>query len=186
MAKLGIYITLRINIDEENMKYSFDILDEIPEEYRKKIVISVSNIFQVKKKISTFLLYKKAMELGYVYAERWNDYLPCAPARENSITINTNGELLLCTNTDENEKAIGKLELDGNIKIWREKAEYKMKKVSATENIKCRECKQLPWCISMCKYMRMKDNTKCIGKRGDGLSIEEKALLDYYYDLLIE
>lgn len=59
----------------------------------------------------------------------------------------------------------------------------KYQKIMEQINEVCKSCLELPFCIAGCKYVRLEDENLCIKKRGDGLSIEEHALLDYYYDL---
>ena len=78
---------------------------------------------------------------------------------------------------------MGYLSDNGKIFIERHADFNMLQTLSARDNPKCLQCIELPFCINSCIYARYKDNTKCIGKNGDGLSLEERALLDYYYDL---
>lgn len=70
VSEQNIFVILRINIDEKNVDTATNILSEIPEQYRSNIAVNVANLYQIKDKISTYQIYKKAIELGYQYIER--------------------------------------------------------------------------------------------------------------------
>ena len=183
VAKEGIKVTLRINIDEENAQDISEIIDEIPTELRSNIAISICNVFQNRERISTFDLYKQVIEKGYVYSQRWNQYVSCHACMVNATIINTDGSILLCSNTNADEKRMGFLGEKGNLCVERTADSYKLQTVTARDNPECKNCIELPYCIGSCKYTRLKDTTKCLGKNGDGLTLRERALLDYYSDL---
>ena len=179
----GIQVTLRINVDEENISDISEVIDRIPEEYRGFVQISICNLFQNIEELSTFHLMKQAIEKGYFYARRRNGYAGCHASQKNATVIDTDGSILLCSNTDADEKRMGYINDSGNICIERVEDYYHLKTLTALDNLECRECVELPFCISGCKYARFRDNMKCVEKNGDGLSLRERALLDYYYDL---
>ena len=179
----GICVTLRVNIDSENSEDMTELLESIPRKLRTKIAISISNIFQNTEKISTFNLYKQAIEKGYLYINRWNMYAPCHACQKNAIVIDTDGSILLCAGTDEDEKRVGYIGAKGNVCLEREAALFDLHSTTARNNPDCRDCIELPFCIGSCRYARMKENTKCQGKSNDGLSLHERALLDYYSDI---
>ncbi len=183
VLKQGIRVTLRINVDEENISDISEVIEAIPEEYRGLVQISICNVFQNEKELSTYGLLKQAIEKGYTYAGRSNRYTGCHAGLKNATVIDTSGNVLLCSNTDSEEKRMGVISDNGKIRIERMADYYNLKTVSALDNPECRECIELPFCISSCKYARLHDNSKCLGKSGDGLSLEERALLDYYYDM---
>ena len=72
---------------------------------------------------------------------------------------------------------------NGTLCIEQQGKLFDLQTVTARDNPECRKCIELPFCIGSCKYARLKDNSKCLGKSGDGLSLQERALLDYYSDL---
>ena len=183
VVKEGIVVTLRINIDEENANDISEIVDGIPEEYRSRVCISICNLFQNRERISTFDLYKQAISKGYIYSQRKNHYVGCHTGMLNATVINTDGSVLVCANGISDEKRMGFIGNNGNICVERSADLYKLQTVTARDNPECRECIELPYCIASCKYERAKNNSKCLGKSGDGLSLREKALLDYYSDL---
>lgn len=47
-------------------------------------------------------------------------------------------------------------------------------------NMKCKQCIELPYCIGRCQIGA--NNNECLGILNDGLSIEERARLDYLFD----
>lgn len=61
-----------------------------------------------------------------------------------------------------------------------------MKTITAIDNKRCRECIKLPFCVGSCAYWRMNNNNQCIEVANDGMLLEERALLDYYYDCSIK
>ncbi len=181
--RYDINITLRINVDEENITNISEVLDGIDEDYRTHVFVSISNVFQNKEMLSTYTLLRKAISMGYKVIGRENSYIHCHACQKNAIVIDTDGSVLLCSNTDSDEKRMGYLDIDGNVRIERLSDYYKLKSISALDNPQCRDCIELPYCIGSCKYSRMKNNQKCLEKRADGLTLKERALLDYYYDL---
>lgn len=179
----GIRITLRINIDEQNVGDISEVLEGIPLKYRSLVYISISNIFQNKELLSTYQLLKKALDMGFSYAGRENTYVHCHACLKNAAVIDTDGSILLCSNTKPEEKRMGYLDNSGQVRIERLADYYKLKSTTALDNPECRECIELPYCIGSCKYSRMQNNKKCLGRSGDGMMLKERALLDYYYDL---
>ena len=180
--KEGMGVVLRINVNEQNISDISETLDGIPAIYRKQVIINIHNIFQNKEKLSTFELLKQAIEKGYTYSDRWNKYVNCHACLKNAVVINTDGTVQLCPNTTPEEQRMGILGDGGNVCIERIEDYYNLHTTTARDNPECQNCIELPYCIGSCKYARLKDNTKCMGRSGDGLTLEERALLDYYYD----
>lgn len=178
----GIRITLRINIDEQNRNNAMQILNEIPQIYRAKVYVCFSNVFQNKEKISMYDLIRNAMDLGYYAHERWNDFTRCHACYNNSAIIDTDASVLLCTNTSNDEERLGFIDNAGNVCIEKCNTYYRFQNLSALDNEQCQKCKELPFCVGDCKYARMQNNIVCKGRGPDGLTLEERALLDYYYD----
>lgn len=181
VLQAGIPIVLRINIDKENIGTAENILLEFPVHYRKLITVSVSNLYQESNKISVFHIYRKAIELGYQYAGRNNSFTVCNVCYKNGVVVDTEANIIVCANA-MNERPLGYIDKVGKIHIKNNAKFCKLKTVSAIKNPECRNCLELPFCIGTCKYTRVQNNIKCIGKRADGLNIEETAKLDYLYD----
>lgn len=183
VLKEGIHVIFRINVDKENIDDISHLLDAIPKEHRIFAQISICNIFQNEEKLSTFSLLKQAIEKGYRYAERWNKFVGCQTSLKNAAVIDTDGSVLLCSNAEPEEKRMGCLDENGNIRIERSSDYYKVCTLSARDNPECHNCIELPFCIACCMKARLKNNKECFGRNGSGLSLKERALLDYYYDL---
>ena len=181
-VKEGIPVILRINMDKDSYLSACNVLQEIPVYYREKIAVQISNMYQTKDKISTYDMYKNAIELGYQYSGRKNIYMACQACLKNGIIVDADGKLIICTNADERDKILGYISDSGSINIQYSSNYYKLKTASALENIQCRSCVELPYCVGTCKYHRMLENQECIGHKNDGLSVEERAKLDYVYD----
>lgn len=177
----NIFVILRINIDEKNVDTATNILSEIPEQYRSNIAVNVANLYQIKDKISTYQIYKKAIELGYQYIERKNQYIACHTCFSEGYVVDTDANVIICANAVE-DKILGRIDEKGKVCITNPKVRYQLKTASMIKNPNCRKCIQLPFCISTCKKAIYKENVICQGKRANGLSIEEIAKLDYLYD----
>ena len=178
----GIKVVLRINVDEETFQYPIKVLEDIREEYRGLATVCISNLFQDMGKNSTYSLYKRAIELGYLYGGRKNDYLGCTTCGNNSLVIDTNGDVRFCTTTDECECVVGKIEENGRIHYNNIEKHRQDLMLSSRENEACRECIELPLCIGRCRKARVENNSICMGRQNDGLLLEERARLDYFYD----
>lgn len=177
--EIGIKVTLRVNIGEE---IALEVLDQIPIKYRERVVVSIANIFQNKSKISTYEMAKQVIEKGYRYQGRYNSYAKCMASKSNSLYIDTDGSILLCSNTRTDENAIGKLQKNGMLEYSDIEKKKKLQAVSILQTEQCKNCIELPLCIGDCKYWRMNHNDKCSGKRADGMTLEERAKIDYYDD----
>ena len=147
-----------------------------------KSQISIVNIFQNENEVSAFIYMKQAIDKGYP-CRRNNRYRSRHVTLHNAVIIDTDGSLLLCSNVKKGEKRLGFIDEEGRICIERNRDYYKMHVISIFENERCKSCPESPFCVSGCKYVRMENGNLCTKKRGDGLSIEEYALLDYYYDM---
>ncbi|MGN0351527.1 MAG: radical SAM protein [Roseburia sp.] len=181
LLETKISIILRINVDAENLASTDELLESIPLKYRNRVTISVSNLYQTEKKLSVAEIYKKAINLGYNYAGRKNKYIACQACQTNGFIVDTNANIIICTNAEE-PRELGFIDKDGEIHIKNLAKYNRLKFVSAIQNTECQKCVELPFCIGTCKYRRSIENNKCIGKKGDGLTIEEHAILDYLYD----
>lgn len=94
VSEQNIFVILRINIDEKNVDTATNILSEIPEQYRSNIAVNVANLYQIKDKISTYQIYKKAIELGYQYIERKNQYIACHTCFSEGYVVDTDANVL--------------------------------------------------------------------------------------------
>lgn len=180
----GLKIILRININSENIGVKPQVLEDIDKSLRENIYISIANVFQEKEKHSSFEINKYACELGYKRCRRFNNFYGCQACGANSVTIDIDGKILFCSNSEDME-SIGSLEKFGQI-IYKNKQIHSQNiSKSLVNNEECRNCKELPMCMGGCiRYNFLYDNKKCRGKRVDGMSIEEVVYLDYYEDLL--
>jgi len=179
----NIQVILRVNIDKDNFKTAEAVLHEFSNSKRELITISLSNIYQEKDKISLFPIYKQAIEMGYQYGGRKNQYTSCQVCYKNGLVVNSAAKIIVCANAMDMGE-IGYIDEFGGLHITNQAIYYKIKTISALKNKMCKNCLELPLCIGSCKYYRTKGNEKCIGKRADGLTIEEIAKLDYLYDTI--
>ncbi len=180
-ANLGFIITLRMNVNLSNITSFKETLDNIPIEARKNITVSIANIFQEKDIISTFPIKKYAIDAGYLYLERYNNYSGCHTCGHNCLVVNTDGKVYFCTHDDNNEN-LGQLKEGGIVKYKNETKFHQDVMKSIIDNETCRNCIELPLCFGACKKAKCKQQSECYGKRPDGLTVKEVAMLDYYSD----
>ncbi|QFJ54873.1 radical SAM/SPASM domain-containing protein [Pseudobutyrivibrio xylanivorans] len=181
-SRNGIKVILRMNINKDNLNNQTQILEDIDPPLRKNIHISIANIFQENEKVSSFEIKMYAYSLGYKNCERYNNFYGCQSCGHNAVAINTDGKILFCTNC-EGDDEVGYLKDDGRL-IYKNRQLYEQRlDKSLIKNVECRKCKELPLCLGGCRYYNaFADDGTCRGKRADGMSLEEVAYLDYYYD----
>ena len=98
------------------------------------------------------------------------------------MVIDTNGDILFCTNANSKTGVIGELKENGVITYKNRDKYMQMIMTSVRENEECQRCIELPFCIKRCRLERVQQNKRCYGKQNDDLSLEERAKLDFYYD----
>lgn len=181
----GILVTLRINISESNVNNIQEIFNMIPKEKRGMVNVSIKNIFQNENKISTYNIYRNAIEKGYYYRELESRGPICSQNMKNSLTIEPDGRVTSCEIAGTEGVYIGKLDGEGKV-IIKNSILYKLKNTSAYDSEKCVSCIKLPICKGGCMYSRYKDKDYCVGLGADGLTLDEKIKLQYYNDLMAE
>ncbi|WP_432403368.1 radical SAM protein [Wukongibacter sp. M2B1] len=184
IAEKNIQISLRINLDKENKDSIPMLLERIPEEKRKNIEVSISNVFQNKKKENQFALYKTAIDKGYRFSQTKNSYSICQASFTNSFTVQPDGKITSCQMASEKGLHFGTIEKNGELNITNGSSFTKSKYLTALSNEKCRECYLLPKCIGGCHLGQYENNSVCITKkRFDGMNFEDLARLHIYHDL---
>ena len=116
-----------------------------------------------------------------MYLERKNNYSGCHTCGHNCLVVNTDGKVYFCTH-DDNSENMGMLKEGGIVKYKNETKFHQDVMKSILDNEKCRNCVELPLCFGTCNKTKCKQQSECYGKRPDGLTVEEVALLDYYSD----
>lgn len=181
ISKKDIMLILRINIDENNANSIIPLLERIPNECRSNIIINICNIFQNKKIIKIYELYKKAIELGFVYPPFRKDYTICEGSFVNSMTINPDGKLSPCQMCKERGLDFGTLTDNGSFLIKNPTALYKFRNASPFNNNMCTECKYISVCLGGCQHARYENENVCDGKKlFEQISVEEMAKLAIY------
>jgi uncharacterized protein len=179
----GLKITFRINVSNENFSSVEELFDIIPLQYRKNVNMSICNVFQNNPKINLFTLYKKAIDKGYGYFNKDLKVSKCQSCCKNSITIEPNGNLAMCSPLSEIGKGKGKISNDGDLILFDKALYYNLMAQSVTSNDLCNKCTLLPMCMGGCRYKKITSPSKCTGKDVDGMSIEERIFLIYYNDI---
>lgn len=182
LAKSGFNITFRVNVTEENYSSIVDVLDVIPKENRKKVTVSLNNIFQATKLLELYDLYKAVIEKGYRISDTKNLFINCINSCKNAINVEPNGVCSVCSCVSETGVKAGYLNENGDIVITKEKEYYGIKNQITTDREMCVKCKMLPICMGGCSYARYKNKDFCRGKKPNGLSIDDRVKLHYYYD----
>lgn len=186
LIKEDIILTLRVNIDEENYGDIDHIFNIIPMEYRSKVVLILSNIFQNKNRIDLYNIYIKAIESGYRYFNTINTFYTCEVCNISGITIEPNCKVSSCSIAAKDKRYYGHIDEDGNLILEDERFFIDSKKFIASDNDMCKDCIELPMCVGGCKYNRYKNNEKCAKDAADCLSLYEKIKLHYYNDFYLD
>jgi len=115
IAKKDIEIVLRINLDEENNASIPTLLDKIPEDHRKNMEVSISNLFQKEEKINPFDRFKEAIDRGYKFGYTSNTYIKCEATFINSMMVQPDGRVTSCQTAAENGLYFGQIEKYGQL-----------------------------------------------------------------------
>lgn len=183
MLENGIKINLRINVDEKNCKSITKLFDLIPQQYRDNVSIHIVNVFQNKKTINLFELYKLVIQKGYSYYNTQNKYVRCEAAQKNAVVIQPDGKITPCSIMGEEGKFIGHINTDGKMILNNTAEYYKFQNFTVLDIEECRKCIQLPMCMGGCKNAKYSNNDICNGENSDGLSLKERIILQYLNDI---
>lgn len=178
-----IKVTIRVNINEENYGHINDVLSIIPKEKRYLATIDMYNIFQNENRLNLYPLLSRAIESGYNYNYIKNSQYLCELCLKNGLVITPDARIIPCTIWAEKGYEFGHLGDNGEIIIKNKGLYYRLKNESCLKNEGCTNCKQLPMCIGSCKFRRYLEEG-CTANTSDGLSIKERVLLHYQYDLI--
>lgn len=107
--KAGISVILRINIDKDSIDTADEILEKFSTEDRKRMTVQVANLYQENNKISVFLIYEKAIKMGYGYSGRKNIFMACQTCLKNGMIVNTDGNIIICSNAEGKKESGGKI-----------------------------------------------------------------------------
>lgn len=178
-----VAVILRINVDEENANSIPQLLELIPEEKRKKIIVNICNIFQNPKKVGLMDFFKDAIDKGYQFKLFRNNYELCEGSFINSITVQPDGKITPCQMCLEKGLHFGKIKKDGSINITKQSDFYKFRATSSLENESCQKCNKFPLCLGGCYFNRYKNNNACVGTNYGGIDLEEFIKLEIYNDI---
>lgn len=181
LIEKDIDIILRINVNEENYSSIYEVFDIIPENYRRKVIINISNIFQNKNQLDCYQLYKKSIDKGYAYYDTVNNLIKCEACTLNSITIDPNCNVTFCAVLSDRQQYYGTINENGTIKYKDKPFYFKFNNTSVFDIDMCKECNQLPMCLGGCKLNMFEGKHKC--KQCENIPLGEKVKLHYYSDL---
>jgi uncharacterized protein len=183
LLEKNINLNLRINVDESNYLSISDLFDIIPEKYRNGVNIQIINVFQNKKSLECYDLYKSAIDKGYPYIDKTNTLLKCEAGSPNSVTIDPKGNLTFCSMAGEEGLTFGYMNNTGNIKFTDQSLYFNFHNASPFKDKACTECIELPMCMAGCKFAKFKNPNMCVVKAKGGMSLEERIKLHYYSDV---
>jgi len=185
LAKKDINLNFRINVNKENYDSINELFEEVPQEYRGKVNVTMANWFQENNKISLFELFKKSIELGYRYENRSNTYSLCGTNRNQYLSVLPNGNLVCCAEIYTNETSYGRLNENGDVEYF-ETAKFdisRFNEMSPLDRSKCADCVQLPMCVGGCQKARYYDKDYCARLVPEGMGLNEKIKLFYLNDM---
>lgn len=165
-------ITLRINYDNDTLSHIEDVIKDIIDLDREKIIIHLERVWQtrkdkcpeqVKNAITLFLV--NGFRVSYMNMKRVAD--SCKASQKNQIVISYDGSIYKCTGRDFNEKIQdGTLQNDGSVK-WDNERLAKRLSIRTYDNDYCLKCKLLPMCWGPCSQKQL-----------EGIPIEKSCQLN--------
>ncbi len=179
-------ITLRLNYDNQTLKYTDEIIDEISKLDKSKISIHLERVWQTKNSVNkeqvdelkqTIVKFLKAgFRVGHgIFGLR---HVSCPAEVYNYAVINYNGLVYRCNGRNLTPNtAEGKLLPDGRIE-WNEVDLIKRLSRQTFENDKCLKCVMLPQCMGPCSQKQIE---KGWGNIDDicSLNVIDTSLEDY-------
>lgn len=183
-------INIRINYDDRTLQGIHEILKDLSEVNRDKVVIHLERIWQTlsdkrpESKISLLKCISEITNAGFVYSIGTFGYkrVSCPAEICNYAVINWDGLIYKCNGrTLYPENAVGYLEADGNI-VWNLNRIAKRSGLATFENEMCLKCKMLPQCMGPCSQKLMENsadlNSICAMRLMD-ISITEYIKLNF-------
>ncbi|MGM9759940.1 MAG: radical SAM protein [Parabacteroides sp.] len=158
-----VYITLRINYDDETLPHLLDILPEIESIDRRKIGIHLERVWQTAQNVENYnnrLLQKVIEEFihhGFkvTYINFHRRTLSCKSSSYDQIIISYDGRVYKCTGRDFTEDfSDGHLESDGTVNWKKAQVENRMK-ICTFAHVRCKQCKFLPQCWGPCNQKQL-------------------------------
>ena len=154
----NVFITLRINFDDETLPHLCDILPEIEDIERWKISIHLERVWQTSghaenynNKLLPQIITKftnAGFRVSYINLQRRT--LSCRSSSYNQIIVSYDGSVYKCTGRDFTESfSDGHLNADGTV-AWKQEQLDKRMKICTYDNKYCRVCKFLPQCWGPC------------------------------------
>ncbi|MGX8796897.1 SPASM domain-containing protein [Fusibacter sp. JL298sf-3] len=171
-----VELVLRVNVNAMNYQSLDDVLDIIPAEHRRRVSLSLVNVFQNASKFRLYDGYVKALEKGYDISFI-NLTKLCTECRKNAMTVEPDGDVVFCSMAGEAGIKFGKLTEEGILAIVNQSVYYKFKTLSAFDSEKCRTCDEAPWCLGGCRLARLGNAQFCVKERGVDLTVRDKIKL---------
>tara|TARA_Y100000294_G_C8546833_1_gene333557 strand:- start:1007 stop:1834 length:828 start_codon:yes stop_codon:yes gene_type:complete len=170
------HLTLRMNADEKNVDSLYEVMDDIPADFRQRIQVNIFPILyggkipavRVYQKINRMIRY--ALRNGYQY---YDIHIPvkrktfCTADKYNNFQIGFDGTLYKCSPaTDKVEVKVGQLNAEGlpelgeAYNVWHE--------VPVVQSY-CQECSYLCFCPGGCRLDRLRgtNDLACRNKYSD-------------------
>ncbi|RNC63277.1 radical SAM/SPASM domain-containing protein [Proteiniphilum sp. X52] len=179
-------ITVRINYDNQTLKYTDEIIDALSNLDRSKVSIHLERVWQTKNSVNeeqrqqlkqTILKFSNAgFKVGHgIFGLR---SVSCPAEEYNYAVINYNGLVYKCNGRNLTPNtAEGKLLPDGTIK-WNEIDLIKRLSKPTFENERCINCVMLPQCMGPCSQKQIEKGWGNINEICS-LNIIDTSLEDY-------
>lgn len=167
-------ITVRINIDKDNLESILTLMEELKKiDPKNKLNISLANtinngsagLSEEEFAKSVMAIHSDFIKIGYGYANiepphRLHSY--CVTATIKGFIIDPNGELYKCVeDIGHKDKIVGNIREDSfYLGIGKKNRAYCYKYIGfdPTEHPKCYKCKILPLCMGGCAMRRINHN----------------------------
>lgn len=191
-------INLRINYDDDTLKYIDEIIGDIKDLNKEKVSIHLERVWQTHGANNTSInqqellinAFRKLIHAGFYvnYGLFGKKHISCPAEKFNFVIINYDGNVYKCNGrnlTEENKE--GTLSTDGLIE-WKPGALANRLGKTTFENPMCLACNMLPACMGPCSQKNMESGWRNLGnscsKNVLDISLEEYLMLQFEMEFL--
>ena len=157
------HLTLRMNVEEANVKYLGELLETIPAPYRTRVQINIAPIEGLEVPPSPSLYkqinraYRQGLEMGYAYYDlsiSTRKYTFCNADKHNNFQIGPGAQIYKCSPSGKPETWVGTLDDTGQPCL---NSRYEQWHGVPLFLNKCLECHYLCFCRGNCRLKRLRD-----------------------------
>ncbi len=156
-SNLDTHINLRINYDNNTLKYASEIIESIKDVPRNKLSIHLERVWQTidnntkdNQELKRFIEAFLSNGFSISYLNLFHKGYTCKASKSNQAVVTYDGNVYKCSGRDfDIQSKEGVLRTDGVIKWNTEKLNRRLD-IKTYDNTTCKSCKLLPLCWGPC------------------------------------